>query len=294
MSTIDLHTASQQHHIMTDLIPLHIVHCQAAGLAVKTIKTRREVLIRVDHAIGLEQASTEELESWLAPWRGWTLKTYSTHIRSFYRWATTGHNPHLSWDPTEDIARPHAPRTLPRPTSEQNLAAILALAPPRWQPVLRLAAFAGLRASEIAALTREQIDRRDIVVVFGKGNKTRVVPMHMRIWSHVRDLPPGPIMTGRAGRRLTADRMSKAASDAMTKIGFRGETLHKLRHRYATMMLTPVELGGAGATLRAVQELLGHSSVATTEIYTLVTDRQRRSAVARLPSPEVDLAAIAA
>jgi site-specific recombinase XerD len=64
-----------------------------------------------------------------------------------------------------------------------------------------------------------------------------------------------------------------------------GLTLHGGRHRFASRALLPKDQGGAGADIRTVQELLNHKNVASTQIYTQVTDRQRRDAITALPVP---------
>lgn len=276
---------------MTDLIGGHLAHCRAAGLSPLTIRDRGEVLARLDRDLpqGLEPANTVELRTWLGR-EGWsqeTLCTYYTHIRSYYRWVVR--NGHLTFDPTDLLDRPKRPKGLPRPITEENLALALDRAAPRWQLPFRLGAFAGLRCCEIATITRNQITRSEIRVV-GKGRRARRIPTHRLVWELVADVPPDPPGRPTPLVRMTRgpvnpNSLSRLGSAHFTEIGLPEETLHKLRHRFATQMLLPRRLGGAGADVRAVQVLMGHESLATTEIYLQVTDEQTRLAIEGLPVP---------
>lgn len=270
---------------MTDLIGGHLAHCRAAGLSPLTIRDRGEVLARLERDLpqGLELANTVELRTWLGRdgWSQETRCTYYTHIRSYYRWVVR--NGHLTFDPTDLLDRPRRPKGLPHPISEPNLALALDRAAGRWQLPFRLGAFAGLRACEIATIDRDQIGR-DYIRVVGKGRRSRQIPTHPLIWELARHLPPGPAVRMTRGP-VNPNSLSRLGSAHFTEIGLRKETLHRLRHRFATQALLPRSLGGAGADVRAVQVLMGHESLATTEIYLLVTDEQTRLAIEGLPVP---------
>jgi integrase len=148
-----------------------------------------------------------------------------------------------------------------------------------------LAAFGGLRCAEITRVHRAHITAERMSVV-RKGGKRQELPTHHLVWAEVRDLPHGVLVRRpQSGRPYTSDDLSKAAAKALIRAGLRGVTLHMLRHRFATVALLPVEHGGAGADIRTVQELLGHAQLSSTQIYTAVTDRQRRAAIAALPVP---------
>lgn len=275
---------------MTDLIEAHLRHLQAAGLAEQTIDDRRKVLTRINRELpyGLEAAATEELERWFAegvtrmgrPWSRKTKATYHEHVAAFYRWAThapRGKKPKLDWDPFLEVPRPKTPRGVPRPALTSELTDILTRAERPWLTAIKLAAFAGMRASEIAAATREQLDA-ELLVITGKGGKTRVVPRHPAIAEEVACLTPGRIFWRPRGLPADGDWVSQHASEYMTELGYPLMTLHRNRHWFATTTLA------ACGNLRVVQELLGHSSPSTTAIYTQVTDEQRRLAVGALPA----------
>lgn len=281
---------------MTDLIEGHLDHCKAAGLSDLTVRDRGELLRRLDRDLphGFEKANTVELRTWLShprpmnattEWHAWaqeTLCTYYTHLRSYYRWAVR--NGHLSHDPTDLLDAPKRPKGLPHPISEPDLRIALDRGADRWQLPFRLGAFAGLRCCEIATIRSEQITPTRIWV-FGKGRKTRTIKTHPLIWELARNLPPGPAVRGGRGRPMESNTLSRQASAHFTNIGLPAETMHRLRHRFATRLLLPRELGGAGASIRAVQVLMGHESLATTEVYLLVTDEETGLAVDGLLIP---------
>lgn len=280
---------------MTDLVEHHLRHCRAAGQAVTTIVFREKLLRRLDRELpmGLIEATTEELEDWLATnggadrrWSDKTRSTYYEHISAFYRWAadprrTVG----LEYDPAAGLVRPRGRRGLPRPVTEDELAFAMAMLDEPWRTYVHLAAYAGLRCCEISALKRRDITQEAITVVRGKGGKGRSVPTDAGLWGALKDKPPGLIaLTTRDRLPVPRNYVSETTSLRLTAIGLPDVTLHRFRHRFATILLRPVALGGAGADLRTVQELMGHSSPAVTAIYTLITDEQREMAIRALPA----------
>jgi integrase/recombinase XerC len=145
----------------------------------------------------------------------------------------------------------------------------LAQAEPRTRLMLRLAAEAGLRRGEIA-----QIRDTDIVdgiggpqlLVHGKGGKARVIPISPDLGKRITE-KPGWLFSDGLGGHIGARRVGVLCSEALP-----GEwTLHTLRHRFATRAYRGTR------NLRAVQIILGHASVATTERYTAVDDGECRA-----------------
>lgn len=143
----------------------------------------------------------------------------------------------------------------------------------------------GLRVGELAALTRDRVDdRRMLIRVLGKGSKERVVPLGQRalaalraFWSAAGGEPrPGdPLLRGRDGA-LSSRTLERDIQSLLAHLGPNAATHpHALRHSFATHLLD------AGANLRAVQELLGHQNLRTTQIYTHVTRRRLKEAYAR-------------
>lgn len=267
---------------MTDLITAHITHITAGGFSERTTQDREELLRRVDKALpcGLEQATTEELADWLArdEWSAQTKATYYGHIVGFFKWACDPRQPLLDWDPSAALIRPRVARTVPRPMSDDDLALIFEASEQPWRTYILLAAYAGLRAFEIAALRREDINRQTLLVRRGKGNKPAALPTHPLVWAAVEHLPKGPIARRPDGEAVTPNYMSmRTAQYVRDRLGLVGFSLHRCRHWYGTNLLRET------SNLRLVQELLRHASPASTAIYTQVTDEERKMAVSALP-----------
>jgi integrase/recombinase XerD len=187
-------------------------------------------------------------------------------------------------DPTALLAGPKIRRRLPQTLSGSEMKKLLA-APTgadaysiRDRAMLELVYSSGLRASEICGLTLQQVDlEHGFVRVFGKGAKERVVPLGAK----ARDAVQAYLGSGRprlvkprTGSELFITERGKAMSRktlwAMVKATAARAGLeksvkpHLLRHSFATHLL------GGGADLRAIQEMLGHASIGTTQIYTAV------------------------
>lgn len=275
---------------MTDLIDEHLRHIAAGGLAPdSTVDDRRKILRRLDRELpyGLEAANAAELEAWFVagrtplgrPWSRKTRATYHEHIAAFYRWACNtqrGMSPKLNWNPFEDIPRPRTPRGVPRPALDSQVADVLARADRPWRTAVLLAAYAGMRVGEIAVATREQVSM-DLLIITGKGGRTRVVPRHPMVADEAARLEPGRMFRRPRGGDADGDWLSGRVSDHLTELGYPLLTAHMFRHWFATTTLA------ACGNLRVVQELLGHSDPATTAVYTQITDEQRRFAVGALP-----------
>ncbi len=187
----------------------------------------------------------------------------------------------LQKNPCENVAGPRLGRALPRPAAPEKLLELLALpdaSTPRGardRAMLSLTYAAGLRVSELLHLGLGDLDRRSgVVTTLGKGDKRRLVPVGQIALEHVEAhlahrlhntasslLFPGP--SGRALSRVTFWKMVKRYAHLA---GLPAEFHpHSLRHSFATHLLA------GGADLRTVQLLLGHVSIATTEIYTHVS-----------------------
>lgn len=273
---------------MHDLIRAYTAHLIAGGSADTTLRLRTQLLERlsVELPAGLAGATTQDLAQWLAErsWARWTRYTYFCGISAFYGWAHRAGL--LPGNPAAGLMRPRIPRGAPRPATEEQLARALAMVPEPWRTAIVLGAYAGLRCAEIASLRREQV-RQDTLRVRRKGGRVAELPTHDLIWSAVVDLPAGPVVPRPSGRPYTSDGLSHRVAAALARAGLTPLTLHWFRHRYATTLLLPVEYGGVGADIRTVQELMGHASLESTQLYTQVTSAQRRRAVAALPIPTV-------
>jgi integrase/recombinase XerD len=204
----------------------------------------------------------------------------------------------LSADPTELSARPRFGRRLPRTLSEAEVLRLIespdtsTLRGLRDRAMLSVTYAAGLRVSELVGLTPGDVDlARGIVSAFGKGGKRRLVPLgnvtldHLQAYlkarvelgtekpSRSRKPTPPALFPSPRGGALTRQGFWKIVGRYARGIGIRGRVYpHQLRHSFATHLLT------GGADLRSVQTMLGHASVATTEIYTHVNRDHVRNA----------------
>jgi integrase/recombinase XerD len=209
-------------------------------------------------------------------------------VRSFHRFLMREGD--TRGDPAELVARPRVPRNLPKPLSVDEMRALLE-APGADGPVgLRDTAIletlygAGLRISELVALDVDDVDLEEgSVRAFGKGSRERVVPLGryavraLRAYL-TRSRPAlaasrsrSALFLNQRGGRLTRQGCTNIITKTARRAGLRKRvTPHMLRHSFATHLLE------GGADVRVVQELLGHASVATTQVYTLVTGKMLR------------------
>ncbi len=193
-------------------------------------------------------------------------------------------------NPAQGVTRPKVPRNLPRPLAVADVEAMLA-APGegdvvglRDRAILETLYGAGLRISELVGLDVDDVDLEEgSVRVFGKGSKERLVPLGgfatRAIEAYLTRARPALARAGsgaamflnRRGGRLTRQGAAKILGTAVRRAGVtKRVTPHTLRHSFATHLLE------GGADVRVVQELLGHATLTTTQIYTLVTgDRLR-------------------
>ncbi len=207
-------------------------------------------------------------------------------VRSLFRFACR--EGILEANPAQGVRTPKAPKTLPRHLRPGEVESLIE-APEGDEPLVRrdraileLLYAAGLRVSELVGLDWTDVDLPGRVVrVMGKGSKERMVPFGrpaaeslrrwLEVWESVR--APGedeaPVFLNHQGGRLT-DRSVRRVIDKWVDAAAvaRGVHPHTLRHTFATHLLE------GGADLRAIQELLGHSSLSTTQRYThLEVDR---------------------
>ncbi|MEP4378716.1 MAG: tyrosine recombinase XerC [Alphaproteobacteria bacterium] len=188
-----------------------------------------------------------------------------------------GHNPAIG-----AVRGPRLPRAVPkalsRPETEDLLQALdQGAAAPAWvtardMAVILLLYGCGLRISEALELNNRDMPRDGSLTVVGKGGKTRMVPVLPAVSEALETYlstcphpltPNGPLFVGARGGRLGARVVQKRVQALRLALGLPRETTpHALRHSFATHLLS------AGGDLRAIQELLGHASLSTTQRYT--------------------------
>lgn len=221
------------------------------------------------------KVTPDDIVRWLGS-QGWspaTLRSFRAALRMFYAWGTAVGM--CKEDPTRLLPPVQAPNGVPRPCPEEVIAAALRTAETDVRLMIYLAAYAGLRRAEIAAVHTDDIVPDPAggwaLRVKGKGNKTRLVPLRDNLATLLRAMPRGWVFpsTRIPGAHITPHALGKKVAAALGH----GYTTHTLRHRFATKAYA------VDRDLRAVQELLGHAKPETTAIYTAVPDHAKRRAV---------------
>jgi integrase/recombinase XerC len=196
---------------------------------------------------------------------------------------------HLDHDPTEVLEAPIRRKRLPKALSQAQACELLdqpaeGKTPLRDRALLELMYSAGLRASEIVGINVSDLDLKELsVLVRGKGNKQRVALFGETCRTAVLDYIEGerahplqsdPLFTNSKGARLTTRTVQKVVKRWALRAGLAPEVSpHTLRHSFATHLLD------GGADLKSVQQLLGHESLSTTQIYTHISVEMLKKAV---------------
>lgn len=220
-----------------------------------------------------------------------TIRLRFAALRSFYKFLVLRRG--LPRSPVADVLLPKSERGLPVVLTlaqiDELLAIPLHLPPdkkaPAWLPlrdaaILELFYSCGLRIAELLALDVKDMDFiGETVRVFGKGSKERIVPIGAPALNAIQRyrqgaaVTSGPLFLSKLQRRITQQAVDQLLKKYLmhSSIPF-GISPHKLRHSFATHLLD------AGADLRSVQSLLGHTSLSTTQIYTHVTKERLKAA----------------
>jgi integrase len=246
----------------------------AAGASPETIRVRRGIIRAIARRSGTPGPAivTADLLLGLCAVTGWSVdhrRNVRGALGSFFGWcAQTGVR---AEDPTAGLPRVAAAKPRPRPATDRIWAELLDAAPPRERLMARLAGEAGLRRAEVALVHRDDlIDELagPSLIVRGKGGKQRIVPLTSALADAIRRHEgDGYLFVGQIDGHISPGHVGVLLSRLMPT----GWSMHKLRHRYATR-------GYAGTgNLRAVQEALGHASVATTQRYVAVSSMELRS-----------------
>jgi integrase/recombinase XerC len=214
------------------------------------------------HARGLDGRSLARM---LSAWRG------------FYHYLARDHG--FAVNPCLGIRAPRTAKKLPKALSPDEAAQLMQLGgdgqlEARDKAILELFYSSGLRLSELTDLALQDVNLRDATVrVTGKGSKTRIVPVGshalaaLKAWLAQRDamVPPGEhsLFVARGGARMSGSAVQQRVKHWARKFGLSGSVHpHVLRHSFASHLLQ------SSGDLRAVQELLGHASISTTQVYT--------------------------
>ena len=255
---------------------------RAARRSPRTISERVQVIHRLLTETGTTATTTTAMDvaRWLSAHSEWgpsTAATYFSYCQSWFKWLVLFE--HRQDNPMVKLAAPRRPERSPRPVSNLGLIKLLKLPMHRRTHVMiLLGSLAGMRVSEIAKVKGEDIDG-DRIYIDGKGGKKSWVPLHPILIEVAETMPKRgwwfPGNSRRPGQHILSKGVSDIIGNAMRRANVPG-TPHALRHWYATTLLIE------GADLRTVQELMRHSSVQTTQVYTQVPDERRISAIGRL------------
>ncbi|MGK0715025.1 tyrosine-type recombinase/integrase [Leucobacter sp. W1153] len=193
----------------------------------------------------------------------------------------------ITENPARRLPIVKVPPHRPRPYTQEQIDKLLSSgAYRRTRSMILLAAYQGLRAAEVAAVHSDDIDlHAGTIKIFGKGGRTDYLPLHPVIRELAASMGPGYWFPARGGRdgHIRGNSVSDLLTDARNRAGITDHRLtgHSLRHTFGT------ELVRGGANIRAVQELMRHSSLSTTQRYTEVLDDDRRQALDVLPGREI-------
>jgi len=269
-----------------------------------TVKAYREDLSALADYLADEDGSTPEPAAiTVADLRGYqaalgeagyaksSISRRMSAVRSFFRFARG--EGWVSSNPAEALSNPRKGRKLPHFLSAADIERLLATPPAdtpaglRDRAILETLYSAGLRVSELVGANDGDLDlEQGLLHVRGKGRKERLTPIGshaaaaLAAWLERRNLAPEarlgeetPVFTNRFGRRLTTRSVARMLEKHLAAAGLDPKTSpHTLRHSFATHLLD------RGADIRSVQELLGHSSLVTTQVYTHVSSRKLRDA----------------
>jgi len=281
-------------------LSVFLAQLEARGMSDNTIKAYRSDLSDLLEFLGdtKQELTLDALRDWM--WRQSeagatksTLARKTSSAKAFTEFLFERGN--LASDPGLRLRAPKLERTLPKVASEKSLAEVFSklgeLAQDQNPSSLRdLCAFellyaTGMRVSELAGLNIADIDySRKLLKVTGKGNKQRMLPYgdaaakalneYIRAGRPklVNDTSPEALLLTSRGKRVGVRQLYSLVANLLAQTATGPAGPHTLRHSAATHLLDH------GADLRAVQEILGHSSLATTQIYTHVSVERLRDA----------------
>jgi len=283
---------------LTHALASWLDHCRALnGASENTIKAYQADVLGflsfMTHHHGAQQGlgplseiTVSDMRSWMASERARgvgarSLARQLSAVKTFYRWLSEREG----FEPTAVLSTrsPKFTKKLPRPLAEEAASAMIetveiqaseAWVAARDSAVVTLLYGCGLRISEALGLTGADVPLPAVMRITGKGGKERIVPVidaardavssYLKLCPH--PLEQGaPLFRGARGGALNPRLIQKVMERARLQLGLPATaTPHAMRHSFATHLLT------AGGDLRAIQELLGHSSLSTTQAYTAV------------------------
>jgi len=297
--------------LLTDVLDRFVVEAPTLNLAPRTIDRYARILRGFARWLDPDDATVEDIDPEMVrqyqahlhqtDHQPRTIRITLTAIRTFCRWCIR--TKRRLDDPTLEVIFPRIPRSVPRALLGAELRTLVAAyeagKPARrgmsiWQwnrnwRCIMLMLYAGLRLGEVCALDWSAIDldAQILYVYNGKGDKDRALPIHGEL-AHALALVPrtdrvGPVIPSRHSSGRTPRPMDEKTAHHiferwLPSIGVEGITAHRLRHTCATL------LRRQHADLKTIQEVLGHESLATTQIYLGPDPERIREAINVLPA----------
>ncbi len=265
-----------------------IIDWELSQLAIRrserTVSERVRVMNLFARESGYSPVTAQPMQiiRWLGThpeWSDSTAATYHSYLRSWFKWLCL--MDHREDNPMVKVGAPRYPDRIPRPVSDDSLVRLLLTRMHhRTRVMILLASLAGLRVHEVAKIGGEDVDLSSRqLYVHGKGGSRHLLPLHPLLIDAAHTMPTRgwwfPSNTMRPGHHVRSKGVSDIIGNAMRRAGVAG-TPHKLRHWFGTTLLDD------GADIRTIQTLLRHKSLATTQIYTKVSDDRRVDAINRL------------
>lgn len=271
---------------------------RAANIRRKTIRNRQECLLLLAKRCGKspDQVTERDLQRMLGrphartgeDLAAGTKASERSYLRNFFAWMKK--QKYRRDNPAKALPKVKIPRRQPRPFHLAQVDAILFSGGyKRTRDLITIAALSGLRIGEIVRIRAEDVDlETGTLTSERKGGYLHTITLHPILLELARSYPragwwfPSPYPNREfpnGGGHILMKSASTRISYAIRRAGITDRRLtgHSFRHFCATMMLAE------GASIRVVQEILGHASLATTQLYTQVSDQQQRDAIALLP-----------
>lgn len=272
------------------------------GISVETQSKYMYELKSLSRLIGTDEwPSYPQLADWqsgLTKLSNVTIHHKVTTVKSFFRWAVDME--YIATDPSAKLVVPKRPKTFPPTLTDSQVDFLLH----KWTPyymkrdaflidrdkaLVKVFIMTGLRRAEMCTLNVGDInlEGRAISVRGGKGNRDRTVMVPKNVIPELTTLAKGrgpdePLFTGKGDARLTPAAISYVFLRKVSKALNKRVTPHMCRHAYATFLVNK------GTPLHQVQELLGHDSLATTQIYLHTSGRELKNAVDALETRSLE------
>lgn len=262
------------------------------------IELFRQYIESIDSSMSIKDIHQEEIESFLSYLYelGFSASSQAriiSGLKKFFKYLMI--EKMISSNPTELISSPNIGRYLPDVLSYEEICSMIEcidLSQPlghRNKAIIEVLYGCGLRVSELITLKISNIYKNDeFIRVLGKGNKERLIPISKatlksielyisgeRLHQSINDKNSDTLFINRRGNMLSRQMIFLIIKNLAEKAGIKKNiSPHTLRHSFATHLLE------GGADLRAVQQMLGHASISTTEIYTHISDQYLREVIA--------------